>query len=260
MSNTSKFDTLNSELESRLDDLFREDASPAAPATPAMPAMTPDSPLGELKKTVLSIDWEITPETLDSFQAHIRLLKEAFQRDKIISMFLQILGSLGQYVKTSRGNVHPSTFMVLNSVFARLEEIVTSPTMPAPVRKKLLQAEMTGYQELRDKILKRRASDQPSPVRKAAAPVVTGQAAGGLKPWREVVTPHRDVASGRYQQAEFAAALEKSKIDSPRGAFTLGKTHNPVQDIYLRQVVGKENKVIGVASKALSDPARGCKM
>ncbi|KAB8142895.1 ATP-binding protein [Chloroflexia bacterium SDU3-3] len=30
---------------------------------------------------------------------------------------------------------------------------------------------------------------------------------GALKPWREVVTPHKDVASGRYQQAEFAADL-----------------------------------------------------
>ncbi|TVR02140.1 MAG: ATP-binding protein [Desulfovibrionales bacterium] len=28
-----------------------------------------------------------------------------------------------------------------------------------------------------------------------------------LKPWREVITPHKDVASGRYQQAEFAADL-----------------------------------------------------
>ena len=181
MSNTSKFDTLSSELESRLDELFREDAPPGVPATPAMPAppavpatpaMTPDNPLGELKKTVLSIDWEITPETIDSFQDHIQLLKEAFQRDKIISMLLQILGSLGQYIKTSRSNVHPSTFTVLNSVFARLEEIVTSPAMPAPARKKLLQAEMTGYQELRDKILKRRASVQPSPVGKATAPAL----------------------------------------------------------------------------------------
>jgi len=62
------------------------------------------------------------------------------------------------------------------------------------------------------------------------------------------------------KKAEFATALEKAKIDSPRGAFSLGKTHNPVQDIYLRQVVGKENKVIGVASKALADPGRGCRM
>lgn len=61
-------------------------------------------------------------------------------------------------------------------------------------------------------------------------------------------------------KAGFAAALEKAKIDSPRGTFTLGKNHNPVQDFYLRQVVGKENKVVGVASKALADPGRGCRM
>jgi len=29
----------------------------------------------------------------------------------------------------------------------------------------------------------------------------------GLKPWRQVVTPHPDVATGRYHQAEFAADL-----------------------------------------------------
>ena len=62
------------------------------------------------------------------------------------------------------------------------------------------------------------------------------------------------------KKAEFAAAVEKARIDSPRGAFTISKSHNPVQDIYLRQVVGKENKVIGVASKSLADPGRGCKM
>ena len=62
------------------------------------------------------------------------------------------------------------------------------------------------------------------------------------------------------KKAEFAAAVEKSKIDSPRGPFSLSKAHNPVQDFYLRQVVGKENKVVGVASKALADPARNCKM
>ena len=62
------------------------------------------------------------------------------------------------------------------------------------------------------------------------------------------------------KKAEFAAAVEKTRIDSPRGPFMLSKSHNPVQDIYLRQVVGKENKVIGIASKALADPSRGCKV
>ena len=61
------------------------------------------------------------------------------------------------------------------------------------------------------------------------------------------------------KKAEFAAAVEAAKIDSPRGTFTISKAHNPVQDFYLRKVVGKENKVDGVAIKALADPARGCR-
>jgi len=62
------------------------------------------------------------------------------------------------------------------------------------------------------------------------------------------------------KKAEFASAIEKAKIDSPRGAFTISKAHNPVQDVYLRKVVGTENKLVGVAVKGLADPARGCKM
>jgi predicted AAA+ superfamily ATPase len=43
--------------------------------------------------------------------------------------------------------------------------------------------------------------------RKSAGIAIEGQPAASLKPWREVITPHADVASGRYQQAEFAADL-----------------------------------------------------
>jgi branched-chain amino acid transport system substrate-binding protein len=62
------------------------------------------------------------------------------------------------------------------------------------------------------------------------------------------------------KHAEMSAALRKAKIDSPRGTFTLSASHNPVQDFYLRQVGSKENKSIGIASKALSDPGTGCRM
>ena len=50
--------------------------------------------------------------------------------------------------------------------------------------------------------------------------------------------------------------METAKIDSPRGAFVLSKAHNPVQDIYLRKVEGKQNKLVDVAIKALADPAQ----
>jgi branched-chain amino acid transport system substrate-binding protein len=54
--------------------------------------------------------------------------------------------------------------------------------------------------------------------------------------------------------------MEQAKLESPRGPMSLSKAHNPVQDIYLRQVEGNSNKAISVAVKQLADPARGCKL
>ncbi len=62
------------------------------------------------------------------------------------------------------------------------------------------------------------------------------------------------------KKKEMIAAMEKSKIDSPRGAWTMSKAHNPIQDFYLRKVVGRENRFVSIAHKALADPARGCKL
>ncbi|SBT10062.1 hypothetical protein ACCAA_830013 [Candidatus Accumulibacter aalborgensis] len=43
--------------------------------------------------------------------------------------------------------------------------------------------------------------------RKSAGTAIESGVTGSLKPWREVVMLHEDVASGRYHQAEFAADL-----------------------------------------------------
>ena len=43
--------------------------------------------------------------------------------------------------------------------------------------------------------------------RRTAGTLVEAGGSGALKAWRDVATPHRDVSSGRYQQAEFAADL-----------------------------------------------------
>jgi len=61
-------------------------------------------------------------------------------------------------------------------------------------------------------------------------------------------------------KAALIKAMEGVKIDSPRGAWTMSKEHNPTQDIYLRKVEGEQNKFVSVAWKALADPGRGCRM
>ena len=53
------------------------------------------------------------------------------------------------------------------------------------------------------------AEERRTAERRAAAEATKGEPLAGLKPWREVVTPHRDVREGRFAQAEFAADLRQ---------------------------------------------------
>ncbi|MBI5524652.1 MAG: ATP-binding protein [Desulfarculus sp.] len=77
----------------------------------------------------------------------------------------------------------------------RLLTAVSSPQAEAARKMKL---------ELRRLILDEQVRSEK---RKTSGTAIESAATGTLKPWREVITPHQDVASGRYQQAEFAADL-----------------------------------------------------
>ncbi len=63
--------------------------------------------------------------------------------------------------------------------------------------------------------------------RRTAAAEISVETVAGLLPWREVVEPHEDVATGEFQQAEFAADLAKvcngsapSEYSDPREFFS----------------------------------------
>lgn len=63
-------------------------------------------------------------------------------------------------------------------------------------------------EKIKQELLRIRFDEQVrSEKRKSAGTSIESAATGSLKPWREVITPHKDVASGHYQQAEFAADL-----------------------------------------------------
>ena len=74
----------------------------------------------------------------------------------------------------------------------------------------------------KQELLRVRFEDQARrETRRAAVAPTVGQPTVGLKPWREIVTPHPDVASGRYQQAEFAADLWQVYLDEGSDEYRL---------------------------------------
>lgn len=68
--------------------------------------------------------------------------------------------------------------------------------------------EATNVEQMKSELLRLKFEEQiRGEKRKETSVAVEGRPAGGLKPWRDIITPHPDVASGRYAQAEFAADL-----------------------------------------------------
>ena len=67
-------------------------------------------------------------------------------------------------------------------------------------------------EKLKNELLRVRFDEQNRQERRRSAATAQTlpmeiQTSGTLRPWREVINPHQDVSSGRFQQAEFAADL-----------------------------------------------------
>ncbi len=120
-------------------------------------------------------------------------------------VFGQTLGhferSLVHELITTRNNyAHDETFSANDADRAldsmqRLLKAVAAPEQAKAVRALRMEVQRKAY------------SAQARSKERQAASTLKSKPLAGLKPWREVVTPHRDVASGDYVEAEFAADL-----------------------------------------------------
>ena len=172
-------DSFAEEVEDRLENLFGEDEPEEGPSKlaeavqtvdpplkdaealetvdpslkDAEMAETGDSPLRELKAIVLSIDWEITDEVMIRFVEQIGELQDGFKDDKVVLIFLQLLGSIGEYIRVNLGKSHPEAFKILSSLYNNLDTVVHTEGMPDAERKKILSGELAKYKKLKDRLV-----------------------------------------------------------------------------------------------------------
>jgi hypothetical protein len=143
-------DTLTDQVEDRLEDLFGDEETAAA--SPDTAQVATDHPLRELKSNILSIEWEITDEVMTKFVEQLSVLQDTFQNDKIVLVFLQLLGSIGEYIRINLGKSHPDAFKILNSLFGNLEKIVLSDDLAESEKKKILAGELQKYKKLKSQL------------------------------------------------------------------------------------------------------------
>jgi len=204
-------DNFRSQVEDRLDHLFEEDAPEAAEEQGGMV----EHPLKNLKAALLSIEWEITDSTMDSLLNEIKNVEYVYSEDKIILTFLQLLGSIGRYVKANKGRAHPEATRVINSVYEALEKVALTEGMPRQEKEKKLLEEVGKFKKLKEQVVLRKAEKKEPPVFEVSpAPPVPSPAP---TPGRERI-PVPEIPAREESQAEPRAEARFAGM-SPHEAF-----------------------------------------
>jgi len=138
----------------------------------------------ELKAAVLAIEWEITDEAMDNLTRAIEPLQEQWVGKKALLVCLQVIGTLGQYIKKAREKAHPDAIQLLHSVFATLETVITDKSMDDGSKIALVRSAVEKYNKLKADLAKPRKQ----PVREsqaeksgAGAPPAAGQGGSTIR-------------------------------------------------------------------------------
>jgi hypothetical protein len=201
-------DSISGEVSDRLNDLFGDDEE-------EMPAVLDDvgelavDPIQNLKAIVLSIEWEISDEMMNRFVEEIALLKMEFKEDRILVLFLQLLGSLGEYIRSNKGEAHPNSFKLINQVFEKFEAVYLADNdMSGLEKKRTLSVQLAQFKALKEQIAARKAAAKTMPDTTKKVPVeeMTPPSAPSTQDKlpaavQAETVPERYVAQDAFQQA-----------------------------------------------------------
>jgi len=180
---SSEKDNLTKELDNKLEDLFDEDTLDNEPETdpflvnkesskPLKPKKAEISenssavkvesksksfPLDNLNAILLSLDWEITDELINSYLSEIRKLKTKYGTDKFCDYFFRILDNLGRYIKKNLGAAHPESVSMMQSIHQSLESIFLNSELSEIQKKKVFYKEYNRYLKFKQKISLKKA-------------------------------------------------------------------------------------------------------
>ncbi|MFH2123629.1 MAG: hypothetical protein ABIJ50_09140 [Pseudomonadota bacterium] len=107
--------------------------------------------LTNLKAIVLGIDWEISDQELVRLSDEVSKLEQIFSESRAKLIFLQGIGALGNYIRSTKSNAHLNAFKLLHSFYNGLERIYNEP-LSREQEKEILLAEVSKFNAFKAEI------------------------------------------------------------------------------------------------------------
>ncbi len=163
---------LSVEVGRRLDNIFG-DSDTVGGKSPTADSLRDTGadyyPLRVVKANILSIDWEITDEAIAGLLKQLDLLRKTYRDDKVVQILIQMMISLGKYIKVRKGQANVHSMKVLKSVFAGLEKVAGGGVQDPTRKMEILREKVREFHALQARVAAESGKTRTAPDR--AAPV-----------------------------------------------------------------------------------------
>jgi len=118
------YSNLTVAVEKRLDEIFAEDMKSKNLQKAKIKIVKPPS-LANLRKIIMSLEWEVTDDHLKDLMQELNRLQKAYNNDHLLQKILKLLVHLGRYIKVYKSDTHPYIFKMLFQAYNGLTKIAS---------------------------------------------------------------------------------------------------------------------------------------
>jgi hypothetical protein len=174
---------------------------PAAEAAPEELTDLADDPLADLKESLLTLDWEITPESIGKFEKELQLVSDKLSDDRhsmaVIKMALGVL----QYLRAAQESASPISVQFLHGAIRGLNIFVREPAPADSERSKVMDTLLGQFRRVKAEIQRVKPREAPAPAEEPVAVEPTVEPEPTEQPILEEITAEEPELEDLTEQA-----------------------------------------------------------
>jgi hypothetical protein len=205
------------------------------------PTELADDPLADLKESLLTLDWEITPESINAFEKELQLVSDKVSDDRhsmaVIKMALGVL----QYLRAAKESAAPISIQFLHGATRGLDIFVREPAPAEAERSEVMDKLLGQFRRVKAEIQRMQPREAPEKAEEPPAIEPTVEPEPTEEPILEEITAEEPVLEDLTEVAPvFEEIIEDEPILEEVPAKTEIAAAPPEEEPLIEELVGEE--------------------
>ncbi len=137
---------------------------PAEESVPARPAEAEDDPLAQLKESLLTLDWEITPESIQNFEKELQAVSDKHGDDRHCMAVTKMSLGVLTYLRAAKADASPISVQFLHGATRGLDLFVREPAPTETERSEVMDELLGQFRRVKAEIQRMKPPAEEPPA------------------------------------------------------------------------------------------------